>query len=239
MIDRKEKTAPFFGGAVNVSMGYNFAFRPDAPKPDIPSAGMMFWKMAHFEDSQIVAIDTETTGVAYGSEVIEIGAAKIDVATGEVVESLDIFVKPDSFGRGPSRLLAKITELTGITNQMLDENGISMYEATKMLDAFIDDCPIVFHNAAFDWTRYIYPAFDQVRATLHKGYDVYDTMLLAKTLPIKSRKLDALCERYGISFEGHHRANVDAANTGKVLCGIKNELFEKEEAEEQCQQRLF
>lgn len=218
---------------------FDFSFRANAPKPDIPAAGVMYWRLQNFDAAEIVAIDTETTGIGYGSEVIEIGAAKIDIATGETEETFDVFVMPDSFGNGPSHLPPKIVELTGITDKMLDKHGIAMYDAINMLDDFIGDCPIVFHNAVFDWTRYIYPAFEQMNKTIFKEYEVYDTMVLAKTLQLKSRKLDSLCERYGISYEGHHRASVDAINTAKVFCGIKNELFEKEEAEEQCQQRLF
>ena len=136
---------------------FDFSFRANAPKPDIPAAGVMYWRLQNFDAAEIVAIDTETTGIGYGSEVIEIGAAKIDIATGETEETFDVFVMPDSFGNGPSHLPPKIVELTGITDKMLDEHGIAMYDAINMLDDFIGDCPIVFHNAVFDWTRYIYP----------------------------------------------------------------------------------
>ncbi len=48
----------------------------------------MYWRLQNFDAAEIVAIDTETTGIGYGSEVIEIGAAKIDIATGETEETL-------------------------------------------------------------------------------------------------------------------------------------------------------
>ena len=61
---------------------------------------------------EFCVFDTETTGLDPGCEYLtEIGA--VLVRNGEVVDEFDTFVKP------PKPITPKITELTGITNEMV------------------------------------------------------------------------------------------------------------------------
>ena len=82
-----------------------------------------------FEDSFVI-VDLETTGLSpKNGEIIEIGAIK--VINNEVVDKMDIFVKP-------SRPITWFTtNLTGITNEMVDleahHNMLSLEYMTIMI----------------------------------------------------------------------------------------------------------
>ena len=74
-----------------------------------------------------VVFDTETTGLDPGCEYLtEIGA--VLVRNGQVVEEFDTFVRP------PKPITPKITELTGITNEMVADAP----EEGEALRAFLD-----------------------------------------------------------------------------------------------------
>ena len=79
---------------------------------------------------EFCVFDTETTGLDPGVEYLtEIGG--VIVRNGEVVEEFDTFVKPGK------PITPKITELTGITNEMVD-NAPSEDEALKAFLEFAD-----------------------------------------------------------------------------------------------------
>ena len=81
-------------------------------------------------NGEFCVFDTETTGLDPGVEYLtEIGA--VIVRNGEVVEEFDTFVKPGK------PITSKITELTGITNEMVaDAPGEA--EALKAFLDFVD-----------------------------------------------------------------------------------------------------
>ena len=94
-------------------------------------------------DGEFCVFDTETTGLDPGVEYMtEIGA--VIVKNGEVVEEFDTFVKPGK------PITPKITELTGITNEMVaDAPGEK--EALEAFLKFAGDRILVGHNVhAFD-----------------------------------------------------------------------------------------
>lgn len=94
--------------------------------------------------TQIVIFDTEYTtwdgAMARGwmgeneyRELVQIGALKVEWPSGNVIDSLDILVKPV---RNP-KLSDYFTQLTGITQDVIDRNGIAFGDALKI---FVDFC---------------------------------------------------------------------------------------------------
>ncbi|KAI8805255.1 ribonuclease H-like domain-containing protein, partial [Cladochytrium replicatum] len=65
-------------------------------------------------------------------EIIELSFAVISVAQLRVVHQQQIFVRPEQ-----TPLTAFCTQLTGITQETIDENGVSLAEALGILDGFI------------------------------------------------------------------------------------------------------
>lgn len=93
-------------------------------------------------DDEYVAFDLETTGLSSQHDtIIEIGAAIMK--RDQVIDTFQTFVAP---GR---RLLPKIIELTGITDQML-EGAPSIEEVLPKFLDFVGGRPLCAHNADFD-----------------------------------------------------------------------------------------
>lgn len=89
-----------------------------------------------------VVFDLETTGLSSSThEITEIGAIK--VIDGEVADKFEMLVKPTK------KITKKITEITGITNEMVEDKP-PIEEVLPQFIEFIGKLPLVAHNADFD-----------------------------------------------------------------------------------------
>ena len=166
----------------------------------------------------IVVLDFETTGLdTRNDRIIEIGAVKL--ADGHVTEDLSVLVNP-------GRLLSpKITEITGITDQMLKDQP-PITEALPQLLSFIGDCPIAAHNADFDYNIL---QSELRRQGIQREWTVIDTLTFARKLypDMKSHRLGVLCKRLGVSLKNAHRAVHDATATAHCLHQMLDEIAKK------------
>ncbi|MGL4571892.1 MAG: PolC-type DNA polymerase III [Clostridium sp.] len=165
-------------------------------------------------DDSYVVFDLETTGFsAKNDRIIEIGAVKI--LKGKIVDRFSEFVNPE-------RLIPyKITELTGITGEMVKNSD----NIETILPEFLEFCKgsvLVAHNAGFD-TGFI--KNNCRRFGLDFDFTIVDTVPLARFLypELKKVKLNIVAKHLGISLENHHRAIDDA----KATCDILLKCFEK------------
>ena len=100
----------------------------------------------------VVFFDTETTGLeAESCQIIELAAIrveKIERGTLRMADSADVFVKLPEGERIPQ----KIVELTGITDEQLENEGITETEAAARFTELIGGGRVllVAHNAQFD-----------------------------------------------------------------------------------------
>jgi DNA polymerase-3 subunit epsilon len=126
----------------------------------------------------------------------------------------------------------KITEITGITDEMVKD----MPTIHEVLPEFVDFCldyPIMGHNVLFD---YSFLKTNAVRQGLRFEKKALDTLLIArKIMPdLPSRSLTSLCELLDIKREQAHRAYDDAKATYSLYLLLKdsprayghNKLFE-------------
>lgn len=167
---------------------------------------------------KFVVLDIETTGYhpEKGAKIIEIGALKIE--NGQFIEDFSTLIDPEL------KISKKITDVTGITNQMV--KGKPVYEEVlPHLYEFIGDAVIVCHNATFDWDRFLLHYFKTL--SLFPTNPKLDTMhLFKKTFPDqKSRKLDQMSLACGVELEGHHRAVNDALATAKCFLVMREKLM--------------
>ena len=155
----------------------------------------------------IVVLDFETTGLdTRNDRIIEIGAVKL--VAGHVTEDLSVLVNPEQ------ALKPKITEITGITDQMLRDQPVITEALPRLLD-FIGDCPIAAHNADFDYNIL---QSELRRQGIQREWTVIDTLTFARKLypDMKSHRLGVLCKRLGVSLKNAHRAVHDA--TACIKC---------------------
>ena len=160
-----------------------------------------------------VCVDIETSGVRVKwDKIIEIGAVK--VRDGKAVDTFSELINPGL------KLSPYITELTGITDEMLKDKPF-IEEVLPRFIEFTGDDVIMGHNIMFDYSFLKQNAINQKLKFDKMGID---TLKIArKTMPeLESKALDYLCRYFGILDENHHRAFNDAAVTVElynILCG--------------------
>ena len=162
--------------------------------------------------NEYVVIDVETTGFNNDKdEIIEFGAIKVH--SGEIVEEFSVLVRPKK------PLLPQITEVTGLTQMMLDENGVGLEQALNEFIKFVGTIPCVAHNAAFDY-GFIRAACVKCKIKIFANRQ-FDTLIMAKKLlpNIRDRKLKTIAEYLGIDGSKFHRSIGD--------CMVTMQVFEK------------
>ncbi|MEN3043170.1 MAG: PolC-type DNA polymerase III [Fervidobacterium sp.] len=162
----------------------------------------------NIEDATYVVIDLETTGLNPRSdEIMEIGAVK--TYQGKIIQEFHTFVKP-------SKVNKKSLEITGITEQML-ENAPGIAEVLDKFLDFLHGCVIVAHNADFD-VSFLRNVFARHGIEFNPPY--IDTLRLSQSLlrnRLKSFSLDKLVDHFDLGTFQHHRALDDARITTGVF----------------------
>ena len=158
-----------------------------------------------------VIIDVETTGLDYKNDkIIEIGALKY------LNEEFSEFNRLITVSE---ELPNTIEKLTGITNELLSFEGISLDVAIKEFNEFIKELPLIGFNINFD-IRFINESLKDLGLGLIKN-EVIDLLPYVKRdkMFIKSYTLDSVLLEYDIAEGVKHRALSD--------CLVINELLYK------------
>lgn len=165
----------------------------------------------HFSDWYVV-VDIETSGLDVDTcDVIEIAA--LEVKNGVVEKTFETLIKIEN------PLPELIVEMTGITDEMLQNHGVEACSAIVSLIEFIDEHPIVSFCAHFDF-KFLFALCDKYslpRFTV-RVMDAWQ-MAQAASLCVENYKLSTLAEYFGIDCTHAHRALPD--------CVITMQLFDK------------
>lgn len=151
--------------------------------------------------TEYVALDVETTGLdPYFDEVIEVSAVRYK--DGAAVGSFTSLVKPNN------EVDEFITELTGITNDML-ANAPALPEVLPQLLNFVGSSVIVGHNVNFD-INFIYDTVSRCNLGAFSN-DFIDTMRIARLAfkGLENYRLTTLVKVFGIANIPQHRAEAD------------------------------
>ncbi len=185
------------------------------------TAGAVYGSCPGRMSDEAIVFDIETTGLSVQTaRITEIGAVRIK--DGRVLDSFDTFVNPEM------PIPAEITELTGITDDMV-RSAPSEAEALRLFFDFIGhgedgrELLLIAHNANFD-TGFIRAAAARSGIPFPNPY--LDTLALARfMLPdLKKHKLDSLADHYGLGDFNHHRASDDAAMLAAIYFCMLEEL---------------
>lgn len=168
-----------------------------------------------------VVFDIETTGLDPEiDEIIEIGAVKIK--DGIKIDTFNSLIKPEY------EIDEFITELTGITNEMV-ENAPSINEVLPKFMDFINDYIIIGHNVNFD-INFIYDNLEELNISPITN-DFVDTLRISRRLipELKHHKLSDLANYFNIDTNGSHRSLKDVEITFEVLNNLNKMIIEKYE----------
>jgi len=163
-----------------------------------------------------IVFDTETTGLnpATGDRLVEIGCVELinRVETGRTYHAYF----------NPERMMPyEAEQVHGLSDRFLGDKPFFADKVEELLE-FIGDCPLVAHNASFDfgflnWELGLCgrPIIDLAR--------MVDTVAIArKAHPGAKHSLDALCTRYGI--DRSHRVKHGALLDAQLLAQLYVEL---------------
>lgn len=148
-----------------------------------------------------IALDLETTGLEPKLEKItEIAALKVE--DGVITERLVTFVNPGK------QLEERITELTGITDEML-KDAPPIETVIEKVISFCRELPLLGHHIIFDYSFLKRAA---VNSRLEFEKEGIDTLTLCRTFMEgdTKRNLGSACAYYSIPQSGAHRAEADA-----------------------------
>lgn len=167
-----------------------------------------------------VAVDTETTGIkTAGNDIVQLSAVKFKNFA--PVELFSTYIKPRK------SIPKEATDINGITDDMVD-NAPRFYQIINSFNEFIEELPLVAHNAPFDMKHLYANGLDSV-----ENKTVFDTLDLSKKI-IKdaySYKLQDICEEADIYFDNAHNSDADSLAAGLLfvyLCAERHELTTEE-----------
>ena len=159
-----------------------------------------------------IVFDTETTGLSplTGDRVVEIGCVELinRVETGRTFHAYF----------NPERPMPSGAEAVhGLTDAFLADKPRFRDRARELLD-FLGDCPLVAHNAGFDF-GFINHEFGHCGRPNVCTSRMIDTLAIARQrFPGAKHSLDALCTRFGVdrSLRIKHGALIDAQLLAQV-----------------------
>lgn len=164
--------------------------------------------ISDIKDASFVVFDLETTGLSkYKDRITEIGAVK--VCNGKITEEYNQLVNPEMV------ISEKITDITGITNEMV-EDCPKIKEVMGDFLKFCGDSILVGQNTDFD-VGFIKENCFRMGIEFSPLY--LDTLPMARALfsDMKKFSLDKIARKLEIPAFNHHRASDDARATAQIF----------------------
>ncbi|WP_232224333.1 DNA polymerase III subunit epsilon [Candidatus Paracaedibacter symbiosus] len=159
-----------------------------------------------------IVLDTETTGLTPrdGDRIVEIGGIELinHLPTGKIFHK---HINPQR------DIPEESTRVHGITNEMVKDAPLFVHIVEEFLE-FIDEAPLIIHNASFDM-GFLNAELDRLCRPMLEMSRAIDTLKMARQkFPGSPASLDALCRRFNIdlSVRTTHGAWIDAELLAKV-----------------------
>ena len=174
---------------------------------------------------RLVIFDTETTGLDFsGDEIIEFAAVVVEQRQGkaEIVEEYDELITLSPGRSVPPEIVA----LTGITNEDIQERGISKTRLCCDIARMIQGKTLLLaYNAHFDLSFLFYLLLRDGDPMILKGKDKLDLLTVYKDRRNFPHKLCNAIEAYGLADQvvNSHRAVDDVIATVAVMLEMEKE----------------
>lgn len=171
-----------------------------------------------------IVLDTETTGLDYTRErIIEFAAVRLE--NGKIKDEFQTLINPKQHIRKSSMAIH------GISEEMVKDAPTEAEVLPQILE-FIEDHPIVAHNAIFDYSF--------LNEACLRNYDKelfnprIDTQQMFKEVfpDLESHGLDALTKKFNVEFKKHHRAMADTMGLALAYPQLKTLYFQKNDWQE-------
>lgn len=170
-------------------------------------------------NKEIVVCDLETTGFdPKENKIIEIGCVRMRPS----------YERPESFNaliNIGEPLSDEITQLTGISDNLLETEGVPFYKAIGDFKTFLGSSDAAAYNSKFDKSF-----ISALCAKYNIPFSNYmpDVMITCiKAFKLKGKKLSDVAEHLGIDTSGAHRAltdcNITLACYMQALIAIQTE----------------
>lgn len=196
------------GKGIKVIYGIEAYFVDDTARAVYGSADMPF-------TGQFIVFDIETTGLsAMNDKITEIGAVRL--VDGKIQDTFLTYCDPET------PIPEKITELTGITDEMV-KGAPKTYEAVSAFLEFIGDDILIAHNANFD-IGFIKKSCSDHRIPFNNPY--IDTVAVSRYVnpDLQRHRLDTIAKYYNFEKFNHHRASDDAEMLAKIFIRMTERL---------------
>lgn len=169
---------------------------------------------------KIIFFDTETSGLNFiNSRIIEL--AMFTVENGEIIEEYDKFINIHQ------PLPPRITQITSITDEMLNEHGVEEEViAHDLKERLTADTLMIAHNAQFDLSFIYYLLkrhYSDEADEIVSNINWLDTYTIFKDRKAYPHKLIDAVHYYNIEEVNFHRAIDDTKALYEVTKSLKNE----------------
>ena len=163
-----------------------------------------------------IVFDTETTGLnpAGGDRMVEIGCIEI-VNRVETGRHFHAYFNPER------DMPLEAEAVHGLSTVFLSDKPRFSERVEELLD-FLEDSPLVAHNASFDF-GFLNHELEKCGRTAVSLHRMVDTLAMARSRhPGAKHSLDALCMRFGI--DRSHRVRHGALLDAQLLAQVYVEL---------------
>lgn len=153
-----------------------------------------------------ISIDVETTGLKTGgNDIIQLSAIKYKDF--KAIEAFNTYVKPRK------NIPAEATEINSINDDMV-KDAPKFSQIIDSFNSFIEDLPLVAHNAPFDIKHLFVNGLTSV-----EDKTVYDTLELCRRIykDVDSYKLTDICELNNIFICNAHNSLYDSYAAGELF----------------------
>jgi DNA polymerase III epsilon subunit family exonuclease len=176
--------------------------------------------LSEFLPCEFVVLDLETTGLnSERDEIIEFGAIRVTLGA-DRQPTFQCLVRP------ARKVPAKITRITGITQTMVESEGLGPEIALRQFLEFIGDLPLVTFNAEFDM-GFLQSAARKQGVTITNSYACALKRARRAWPGLQSYKLVDLAVLGNLSVDDAHRALGDCNRALIVFVSATQKLGQK------------